>query len=130
MTGGAWYKRFRLSECVNNLILITEESEELNMQNSTIFNHWPTARGSHKSMSIQFGTDRADLINFALTTGDPLADNLAEEMREVGMKRARTQFQLAAQKGIAAVKDPFPSLKSFFEEVEEIADNVDDHLLN
>lgn len=100
------------------------------MQKTIIATHWPTERGSYQGMVTQFGSDRAELINWALNTGDPLADKLAEDMHEVGMAHARNQFQIAAQRGIVAVNEPFPSLQAFFEEVEKIHDEMSDHLLD
>ncbi|WP_413377227.1 hypothetical protein [Alkalihalobacillus sp. 1P02AB] len=90
---------------------------------------WPSTRPSCQSIFAQFGQDRMMLINWALNTGDPLADALVSEMHDIGMKKGHEQFRLAAKEGLRAVSDPTPALISFFTEVEEIANQTDDYLL-
>jgi hypothetical protein len=45
---------------------------------------WPSARGRRSSIAAQFGEDRAELLCWALTTADPLADAVVEEIHERG----------------------------------------------
>ena len=46
---------------------------------------WPSGRSRHSAVLAQFGEGRADLMGWALTTGDPLADAVVTEMHEIGM---------------------------------------------
>jgi hypothetical protein len=43
---------------------------------------WPHARGTRSSLIAQFGTERADLAGWALTTGDPLADAVVADIHD------------------------------------------------
>jgi hypothetical protein len=91
---------------------------------------WPRGRPSYASIAGRFGSDRADLLHEALTTGDPLADDLVEEMHRDGLAPARRRFARAAAEGIGAVGDAGPAMRSFFRQVEAVPDFVDDDLLD
>jgi len=56
----------------------------------------------------------------ALMHGDPLADELVEWMHAAGMRRAMPMFEHALADGIAAVPDPPPPLRAFFECCESV----------
>jgi hypothetical protein len=45
---------------------------------------WPSDPGSHSGIILEFGRTRADLLQWALGTADPLADAVVEEMHELG----------------------------------------------
>ncbi len=52
------------------------------------------------------------------TVGDPLADALVAEMRELPAGTGRRLFEQALEEGVGAVADPPPALAAFFAEVE------------
>jgi hypothetical protein len=91
---------------------------------------WPHGRPSYASIAHRFGADRAALVHEALTTGDPLADDLVEEMHRRGVAFVRRQFARAAVDGIEAVGDAGPALRAFFLQLESAPDFVDDDLLD
>jgi hypothetical protein len=77
----------------------------------------------------QFGADRADLAEWALTTGDPLADALAADIHD-GHPRARQAVQLGIHHGLGSLVDPPDSVVAFLTETERLPDFVDDDLLD
>lgn len=89
---------------------------------------WPAARGSHSAIAMQFGTDRADLIHRALTTGDPLADPVAARIAE-GDRELTSALDLGLRKGLAALDRPDDDLAALLEDIERAAADVDDDLL-
>ncbi|WP_329060855.1 hypothetical protein [Amycolatopsis sp. NBC_01480] len=46
--------------------------------------NWPAQRSRRSTVAAQFGADRADLMAWALTTADPLADAVVDEIHEQG----------------------------------------------
>ena len=42
---------------------------------------WPSDRGNYSGIILQFGRTRADLLQWALGTADPLADAVVDELR-------------------------------------------------
>ncbi len=90
---------------------------------------WPTARASHGAISAQFGADRADLIQWALTTSDPLADPVARRIAE-GDRDLAAALDLGLRKGLAALERPDPELAVLLEDIEQAASVVDDDLLS
>ncbi|MDT5296778.1 MAG: hypothetical protein QOG79_20, partial [Mycobacterium sp.] len=61
---------------------------------------WPTERGRYSGVLLQFGQSRADLLGVALTTGDPLADAVVEEMH-AGGRDVRHQLDSGIRQGLA-----------------------------
>ena len=45
---------------------------------------WPTLRGTRAGIAAQFGAERTDLLDWALQTGDPLADAVVEAIHHDG----------------------------------------------
>ncbi|MEY2402643.1 MAG: hypothetical protein QOD38_194 [Acidimicrobiaceae bacterium] len=90
---------------------------------------WPHGRGTRTSLIAQFGADRADLAEWALTTGDPLADALAAEIQD-GNSRARQAVQLGIHHGLDSLVDPPDSVVALLTETERLPDYVDDDLLD
>jgi hypothetical protein len=90
---------------------------------------WPHARSTRTSLIAQFGADRADLAEWALTTGDPLADALAADIHD-GHPRARQAVQLGIHQGLDSLVDPPDSVVAFLTETERLPDYVDDDLLD
>jgi len=89
---------------------------------------WPTARASHSSIAAQFGTDRADLIQWALTTGDPLADPVARRIAE-GDQALAAALDLGLRYGLASIGQPDPDLAALLEDIEQAAAGVNEDLL-
>lgn len=89
---------------------------------------WPTARMSHSALAMQFGADRADFMQWALTHGDPPADKLARRIAE-GNGDLAAVLDLALRDGLAALDRPDPDLVALLEDVEQAASEVDDGLL-
>ncbi len=67
--------------------------------------HWPMARGSHRALATQFGTDRADLMQWVLTTGDPLADPVAARIAEDDQALANA-LDRGLRNGLATLDEP------------------------
>ncbi|MEO9632261.1 MAG: hypothetical protein ABJG14_17665 [Sulfitobacter sp.] len=70
---------------------------------------WPTARMSHSAIVMQFGADRADFMQWALTHGDPPADKVARRIAESNGDLAAA-LDLALRDGLAALDRPDPDL--------------------
>ncbi|MFT6399265.1 MAG: hypothetical protein ACJAYU_004030 [Bradymonadia bacterium] len=72
-------------------------------------------------------------IGAGLTEGDPLADAVFAELRDLG-STVRASFQLAARDGRSALapadRERMPALATFFEEVEETPEWVDRGLVD
>ena len=88
---------------------------------------WPTDRSSHCAIALQFGTERADLMQWALTTGDPLADPIAKRIAE-GDRDLATALDLGLQQGLKAIVDPDPALAALLEDIEQAAADLEDDL--
>jgi hypothetical protein len=58
---------------------------------------WPHARGTRSTLIAQFGTDRADLAGWALTTGDPLADALVADIHDGHLQSRRPSSSAGAR---------------------------------
>ncbi|BBF99243.1 MULTISPECIES: oxygenase MpaB family protein [Pseudonocardia] len=91
---------------------------------------WPTGRSSRSGVLAQFGEGRADLMQWALTTGDPLADAVVSEMHELGMSVARPLLTQGIQDGLESLQDPPPALAALLTRTETPPDYVDDELLD
>ncbi len=70
---------------------------------------WPTERGRRSGIVLQFGETRADLLQEALTTGDPLADAVVASIHADG-REVNDQLQRGIREGLASVQDPHPSV--------------------
>ncbi|MCW2600551.1 MAG: hypothetical protein JWM02_2380 [Frankiales bacterium] len=90
---------------------------------------WPHARGTRSSLIAQFGTDRADVAGWALTSGDPLADAVVADIHD-GHPQARQAVQLGIRDGLDAVVDPPESVVAFLSDTERLPDYADDDLLD
>ncbi|MEY2570072.1 MAG: hypothetical protein QOE63_422 [Acidimicrobiaceae bacterium] len=90
---------------------------------------WPHARGRRSSLIAQFGTDRADLARWALTTGDPLADAVVAEVHD-GHPQARQAVQLGIRNGLGSLVDPPESVIALLTDTERLPDYADDELLD
>ncbi|MFI5720627.1 oxygenase MpaB family protein [Nocardia sp. NPDC051750] len=91
---------------------------------------WPTGRAGRSTVLAQFGAARADLMQWALTTGDVLADAVVTEMHEIGMKEARVLLSKGIREGLAALADPPPALAALLRQTETRPRYADDHLLD
>ena len=89
---------------------------------------WPTARPSRDTLVTQFGSERADLIGWALNTGDPLADPVARRIAE-GDRDLAADLDRGLHHGLAALERPDPDLAPLLEDLEQAAAGVDDDLL-
>jgi hypothetical protein len=90
---------------------------------------WPHARGTRSSLIAQFGTDRADLAEWALTTGDPLADALVADIHD-GHPQVRQAVQLGIRKGLDSLVDPPDSVVAFLTDTERLPAYADSDLLD
>ncbi|MCK9868080.1 DUF2236 domain-containing protein [Nocardiopsis dassonvillei] len=93
-------------------------------------NPWPTLRAGRSTVLAQFGQARADLTQWALTTGDVLADAVVAEMHEIGMRQARPVVNQGIREGLASLTDPPPALAALLRQAESPPDYVDDALLD
>ncbi|TDQ52245.1 oxygenase MpaB family protein [Actinorugispora endophytica] len=91
---------------------------------------WPTERAGRSTVLAQFGQARADLMQWALTTGDVLADAVVAEMHEIGMKQARPVLDKGVREGLASLVDPPPALEALLRQTESVPGYVDDFLLD
>jgi ER-bound oxygenase mpaB/B'/Rubber oxygenase, catalytic domain len=90
---------------------------------------WPHARGARSGLIAQFGTERADLAAWALTTGDPLADAVVSDMHD-RHPQARQAVQLGIRNGLDSLVDPPDSVAAFLIDTERLPDYADDDLLD
>lgn len=91
--------------------------------------HFPTGRGTHAGAALQFGDSRADLLQWALQTGDPLADAVADEIHRQG-RPARACLDAGIRSGLATLTDPPSAIAEFLTHTETLPDFVDDDLLD
>jgi hypothetical protein len=90
---------------------------------------WPTARSRRPSIVAQFGETRAELLGWALTTGDPLADAVVEEIHEHG-REVRVALANGIGNGLSSLTDPSPAVAALLTQTESVPDYVDDELLD
>jgi hypothetical protein len=90
---------------------------------------WPTARGRRSSIAAQFGQDRAELLGWALTTADPLADAVVEEIHALG-RGVRADLARGIAEGLNSLVDPSPAVAALLSQAESLPDYVDDALLD
>ena len=98
-------------------------------QTHTSGNAWPHARGTKSSLIAQFGTDRADLAGWALTTGDPLADAIVADIHD-GHPQVRHTVQLGIRNGLDSLVDPPDSVVALLTQTERLPEYADDDLLD
>ncbi|MET7991756.1 oxygenase MpaB family protein [Amycolatopsis sp. NPDC005232] len=89
---------------------------------------WPTGRSRRATVEAQFGATRADLIQSALTTGDPLADDVIAEIHDHG-RDVRIALNNGIEHGLDSLADPPPAVAALLKHVEATPDYVDDSLL-
>jgi hypothetical protein len=85
---------------------------------------WPTLRGTRAGIAAQFGAERTDLLDWALQTGDPLADAVVEAIHHDGT-RVRAELNQGMAAGLASLDNPSPSVAAFLTHAETIPDWVD-----
>lgn len=90
---------------------------------------FPIGRGSHAGAALQFGRSRADLLQWALQTGDRLADAAAEELHAHG-RSARICLDTGIRTGLASLTDPPPAIEAFLRHCETFPDFADDTLID
>ena len=91
---------------------------------------WPTGRSSADAVLAQFGESRAELVGWALTTGDPLADAVVAEMHELGMRNTRPLLEQGISNGVASLPDPPPAMGALLTQAETPPAYVTDELLD
>jgi hypothetical protein len=74
---------------------------------------------------IRATPEQLDAFRRFATVGDPLADDLVAEMRQLPAGQGRRLFEHAVEHGIASVDDPPPALAAFFAQVESVPVWVD-----
>ena len=89
---------------------------------------WPHARASHAAIAAQSGADRADLLHWALTTGDPLADRRVSRMIE-GERHLQQALDQGLRQGLCSLTDPDPDLAALLGDLEGAAGQIDPDLL-
>ncbi|MCW2669102.1 MAG: hypothetical protein JWO27_999 [Frankiales bacterium] len=90
---------------------------------------WPRSRGTRSSLIAQFGSERADLAGWALTSGDPLADAVVADVHD-GHPEARQAVQLGIRNGLESLDDPPDSVVALLSHTERLPAYADDHLLD
>ena len=90
---------------------------------------FPSGRGTHSGALLQFGRSRADLLQWALQTGDPLADAAAEELHAHG-RSARASLDAGIRNGLASLTDPPPAVEALLRHCETFPDFADDALID
>ena len=90
---------------------------------------WPSARSRRTAIVAQFGGDRADLAQWALTTADPPADAVAAAIHAEGAG-VRAAFSKGVTDGVASVTDPHPAVAALLASTEALPDYADDELLD
>ncbi|KAA0110662.1 oxygenase MpaB family protein [Mycolicibacterium sp. P1-5] len=85
---------------------------------------WPAQRGTRSAIAAQFGDERADLLGWALHTGDDLADAVVEAMHHDGVT-VRAQLNQGMTAGLASLDDPSPAIVAFLTHAETVPGWVD-----
>lgn len=89
---------------------------------------WPHERSRRASIVAQFGETRAELVGWALTTGDPLADAVVEEIH-AGGRPVRIALAAGIKEGLASLIDPPPAVTALLTQAEGRPDYIDDATL-
>lgn len=90
-------------------------------------NPWPVSRSRRSSIIAQFGSDRADLLQWALTTGDPLADAVVIAMH--ADPEVRGQLGQGLLQGLDAISGPHEAVRALLTETERRPDYIDGDFL-
>lgn len=91
---------------------------------------WPTERGRRSGIVVQFGTDRADILARALTTGDPLADAVVDAEKAERGSAVRQQIRHGITHGLASLDDPHPAVVNLLTQTETLPDHATDGVLD
>ena len=83
---------------------------------------WPSDRSRRTAIVAQFGGDRADLAQWALTTADPLADAVAAAIHAKGAA-VRAAFSKGVTDGLASLADPHPAVAALLASTEALPDS-------
>jgi hypothetical protein len=91
--------------------------------------HWPHARSSRDGIMAQFGASRADLVGWALVTGDPLADAVVEEIHsgEPGVNAALNE---GVRHGLESLTDAPPAVAALLASAQTQPASADDELVD
>ncbi len=89
---------------------------------------WPSDRGSESGILLQFGGARTDLLRWALTTGDPLADAAIAETLE--NKEAHKALSQGVRQGLKSLDNPPPAVAAFLNQVETLPDYITDEVID
>lgn len=90
---------------------------------------WPAQRSRRSAIIAQFGEDRADLVHWALVTGDPLMDAVVNDIHGE-RPEARAALRKGLVSGLAALEDAPDSVRALLQSAESCASYVDDELLD
>jgi hypothetical protein len=90
---------------------------------------WPHARSSRDGIVAQFGASRADLVGWALVTGDPLADAVAEEIHS-GRPGVSAVLNAGVRHSLESLVDAPPAVAALLASTERRPASVDDELLD
>lgn len=89
---------------------------------------WPTQRSRRSAIVAQFGNDRADLVHWALVTGDPLMDAVVDDIH--GCKpEAKAALRQGLQHGLSSIEAPPDSVRNLLISTEQLPAYVDGDLL-
>jgi hypothetical protein len=90
---------------------------------------WPHARSSRDGVVAQFGASRADLVGWALVTGDPLADAVVEEIHS-GRPGVNAVLNAGVRHGLKSLTDAPPAVVALLASTEARPASVDDELVD
>ncbi|MCU1287538.1 MAG: hypothetical protein JWO13_3888 [Acidobacteriales bacterium] len=90
---------------------------------------WPHARSSRDGVVARFGARRADLVGWALVTGDPLADAVVEEIQS-GRPGVHAVLNAGIRHGLEFLTDAPPAVVALLTSTETRAAAVDDELVD
>jgi hypothetical protein len=90
---------------------------------------WPHARSSRDGIVGQFGASRADVVGWALVTGDPLADAVVDEIRS-GRPGVHVALDAGVRHGLASLSDAPPAVAALLASTETRPASVDDELVD
>jgi hypothetical protein len=90
---------------------------------------WPHARSSRDGIVAQFGASRADLVGWALVTGDPLADAVVEEIHS-DRPGVNAALNAGVRHGLESLTDAPPAVVALLASAETRPASVDDELVD
>ncbi|MGW4830263.1 oxygenase MpaB family protein [Amycolatopsis japonica] len=68
-------------------------------------------------------------MGWALTTADPLADAVVDEIHQLG-RQVRVDLAAGIENGLSSLTEPTPAVTAFLRQTESLPDYVDDELLD